>query len=150
MNKYEKDNIARLRPYLAECAVLLKKDGAFPLEGPCRIAAFGSGVRDTVKGGTGSGEVNSRYFVSIEQGLKDAGFVITNPYWPDMFEAFSEREKERRRSEIRKKARRDKVNIIAASMGAVAAGAATGAEVKPPLFAGAVGAAGRWGGAGGV
>ena len=119
MNKYEKDNIARLRPYLAECAVLLKKDGAFPLEGPCRIAAFGSGVRDTVKGGTGSGEVNSRYFVSIEQGLKDAGFVITNPYWPDMFEAFSEREKERRRSEIRKKARRDKVNIIAASMGAV-------------------------------
>ena len=72
MNKYEKENIERLRPYLAECTVLLKKNGAFPLDGPCTVAAFGSGVRDTVKGGTGSGEVNSRYFVNIEQGLKDA------------------------------------------------------------------------------
>ena len=119
MNKYEKDNIERLRPYLGECTVLLKRNGAFPLEKPCRIAACGSGVRDTVKGGTGSGEVNSRYFVSIEQGLKNAGFTITNPFWPDMFKAFNEREKERRRAEIRKKARRERVNIIAASMGAV-------------------------------
>ncbi len=119
MNKYEKDNIERLRPYLGECTVLLKKNGAFPLEKPCRIAAFGSGVRDTVKGGTGSGEVNSRYFVTIEQGLKDAGFYITNPFWPDMFKGFNEREKDRRRAEIRRKARREKTNIIAASMGAV-------------------------------
>ena len=119
MNKYEKDNIERLRPYLGECTVLLKRDGAFPLERPCRIAAFGSGVRDTVKGGTGSGEVNSRYFVSVEQGLKDAGFTITNPFWPDMFRAFNEREKEKRRAEIRRKARKERTNIIAASMGAV-------------------------------
>ena len=119
MNKYEKDNIDRLRPYLGECTVLLKKNGAFPLEGPCRIAACGSGVRDTVKGGTGSGEVNSRYSVSIEQGLKDAGFTITNPFWPDMFRNFSEREKERRRSEIFRKSRKERINIIAASMGAV-------------------------------
>ena len=119
MNKYEKDNIERLRPYLGECTVLLKKNGAFPLDGPCSIAAFGSGVRDTVKGGTGSGEVNSRYFVSIEQGLKDAGFAIKNPFWPDMFKAFNEREKDRRRAEIRRKARRERINIIAASMGAV-------------------------------
>ena len=119
MNKYEKDNIERLRPYLSECTVLLKKNGAFPLGKPCSIAAFGSGVRDTVKGGTGSGEVNSRCFVSIEQGLKDAGFTIKNPFWPDMFKAFSEREKERRRAEIRRKARKERTNIIAASMGAV-------------------------------
>ena len=57
MNRYEKENLERLRPYLAECTVLLKKNGAFPLEAPCRIFAAGSGVRDTVKGGTGSGEV---------------------------------------------------------------------------------------------
>ena len=119
MDRYEKDNIERLRPYLAECTVLLKKNGAFPLDGPCSIAAFGSGVRDTVKGGTGSGEVNSRFFISVEQGLKDAGFTITNPFWSDMFGAFNEREKERRRNEIRKKAREERVNIIAASMGAV-------------------------------
>ena len=119
MNKYEKDNIERLRPYLGECTVLLKRNGAFPLDGPCRIAACGSGVRDTVKGGTGSGEVNSRYFVSVEQGLKDAGFTITNPFWPDMFRPFNEREKEKRRAEIFKRSRKERINIIAASMGAV-------------------------------
>ena len=119
MNKYEKDNIERLRPYLGECTVLLKRNGAFPLDGPCRIAACGSGVRDTVKGGTGSGEVNSRYFVSVEQGLKDAGFTITNPFWPDMFRPFNEREKEKRRVEIFKRSRKERINIIAASMGAV-------------------------------
>ena len=91
MNNYEKENIERLRPYLAECTVLLKKNGAFPLDGPCSIAAFGSGVRDTVKGGTGSGEVNSRYFVYIEQGLMDAGFTITNPFWSDMYKAFKDK-----------------------------------------------------------
>ena len=119
MNKYEKDNIERLRPYLGECTVLLKKNDAFPLDGPCSIVACGSGVRDTIKGGTGSGEVNSRYFVSIEQGLKDAGFTIKNPFWPDMFKPFSEWEKDKRRAEIRRKARREGVNIMAASMGAV-------------------------------
>ena len=82
MNKYEKDNIDRLRPYLGECTVLLKRNGAFPLDRPCRIAACGSGVRDTIKGGTGSGEVNSRYFVSIEQGLKAGANTVMNliPY----------------------------------------------------------------------
>jgi len=119
MNNYEKENIERLRPYLAECTVLLKKNGAFPLDGPCRIAAAGSGVRDTVKGGTGSGEVNSRYFVNIEQGLKDAGFTITNPFWSDMYKAFNDKAHKDFVTGIRKKARKEKINLMAASMGAV-------------------------------
>jgi len=119
MNRYEKENLERLRPYLAECTVLLKKNGAFPLEAPCRIFAAGSGVRDTVKGGTGSGEVNSRYFVNVEQGLRDAGFYITDPYWPDMYSGFSERARKEFIKGIKQKARREKINIISASMGAV-------------------------------
>ena len=81
MNGYEKDNLERLRPYLAECTVLLKKNGAFPLDAPCRIFAAGSGVRDTVKGGTGSGDVNSRIVVNVEQGLKNAGMQIMTEGW---------------------------------------------------------------------
>lgn len=119
MNNYEKDHIERLRPYLAECTVLLKKNGAFPLDSPCSIAAFGSGVRDTVKGGTGSGEVNSRYYVNIEQGLKDAGFSIVNPYWHEMFAPFKEKAKKAFHDKIKQKARRERVNFISASMGAV-------------------------------
>ncbi len=119
MNNYEKENIERLRPYLAECTVLLKKNGAFPLDGPCSIFAAGSGVRDTVKGGTGSGEVNSRYFVNIEQGLKDAGFTITNPFWSDMYKAFNDKARRDFITGIRKKAFRERTNPISASMGAV-------------------------------
>ena len=119
MNKYEKDNVERLRPYLAECTVLLKKNGAFPLDGPCSIFAAGSGVRDTVKGGTGSGEVNSRYFVNIEQGLKDAGFTITNPFWPEIYKAFREKARRDFVAGIRKKAIKERMNFISASMGAV-------------------------------
>ena len=55
MEAYEREHLGTLRGYLADCAVLLKTDGVFPLAAPCALAAFGNGVRRTVKGGTGSG-----------------------------------------------------------------------------------------------
>lgn len=119
MQSFEREHIDKLRACLPECMVLLKRDGAFPLDGPCRIAAFGAGVRDTVKGGTGSGEVNSRYFVSIEEGLKAAGFEISNPEWPDRYAAYLKQAKAEFKADIKRKAKAQKVNVIAASMGAV-------------------------------
>ena len=80
---YEKRHVQALRDSLAECTVLLKKDGHFPLKAAGPIAAYGSGVRHTIKGGTGSGEVNSRYFINVEQGLTEAGFNITTGSWLD-------------------------------------------------------------------
>ena len=35
----------------------------------------------TVKGGTGSGDVNSRSVVNVEQGLEEAGFTVTTKDW---------------------------------------------------------------------
>ena len=116
---YEEAHLKQLRPYLAECCVLLKHNGAFPLENPCDIACFGNGVRNTVKGGTGSGEVNSRYFINIEEGLIKAGFTITNPQWASKFAPFMTRAKETFRQEIKAKAKAQKVNVIVASMGTV-------------------------------
>ena len=83
MEAYEREHLDMLRGHLADCAVLLKTDGAFPLEKPCPLAAYGSGVRRTVKGGIGSGEVNSRFFVTVEQGLTEAGFTLTTGPWLD-------------------------------------------------------------------
>ena len=114
---FEQEHIDQLRPFLPECMVLLKSNGAFPLEAPCRIAAFGHGVRDTVKGGTGSGEVNSRYFVSVQQGLEQAGFTITNKSWPDQFQPYLEHARAEFRRAIKRKARQQQANVIAASMG---------------------------------
>ena len=86
MNEYEREHSALVRRAGAECAVLLKSSGDFPLAAPCALALYGSGARGTIKGGTGSGEVNSRYFVSVEQGLEDAGFTISTKFWLDSYD----------------------------------------------------------------
>lgn len=119
MNKYEQEHIARLRTYLPECTVLLKKNGAFPLEGPCRIAAVGAGARNTIKGGTGSGEVNSRYSVTIEQGLRDAGFEVVGSEWADEYRKIMDEARPAQLKEIKAKAKADGINTISALMGAV-------------------------------
>lgn len=79
--QYEKDHLKKIRSGLAECMVLLKSNGDFPLGEPCDIALYGSGACHTVKGGTGSGEVNSHFFITVEKGLKLAGFTITSGNW---------------------------------------------------------------------
>ncbi len=76
----------RVRALAGECAVVLKNDGTLPIEDPGKIALFGNGARHTVKGGTGSGDVNSRFVVNIEQGLKEEGFEITTGDWLDRFD----------------------------------------------------------------
>ena len=86
MNDYEKKHNEIVRTFGAECAVLLKSDGAFPLDGPCGLALYGSGARRTVKGGTGSGEVNSRNTVTAEAGLEEAGFRIISKAWIDQYD----------------------------------------------------------------
>ena len=86
MEKYEIEHLDFVRKTAAECALFLKRDSSFPLAGAGKIAAFGNGVRETIKGGTGSGEVNSRFSVNIYQGLTDAGFTITTNEWLDGFD----------------------------------------------------------------
>ena len=54
-----------------EGIVLLENDGCLPLK-PGKIALYGAGAKMTIKGGTGSGEVNERHAVSILEGMEDA------------------------------------------------------------------------------
>ncbi len=57
--------------------VLLKNDGrALPLAPSGTVALFGNAGYDLVVGGTGSGEVNEAYVVSLDAGLSDAGYVV--------------------------------------------------------------------------
>ena len=116
---YEKEHSAYLRAHLAECTVLLKTNGAFPLAAPGKIAAYGSGVRGTIKGGTGSGEVNSRYFITVEQGLKDAGFTITTEKWLNDYEVIKAEAKKQFLKDLKAKAKANGESAIFAAMGAV-------------------------------
>ena len=83
---YEQAHCRSVRESGAGCSVLLRKDGSFPLKEAGSIALFGSGARHTVRGGTGSGEVNARSSVNIEEGLKAAGFSITSTAWLDAYD----------------------------------------------------------------
>ncbi|SDD54124.1 beta-glucosidase [Paenibacillus sp. CF095] len=92
LQTYEINHIERLRKLAPECMVLLKSDGSFPLEVPGKMALYGSGSRRTIKGGTGSGDVNVRAYTTIEQGLVKAGFNITTSDWLDAYDAVWEEE----------------------------------------------------------
>jgi len=119
MYDYEKKHIETLRKYLAECTVLLRSNGDFPLDRVGKIAAYGCGVRKTVKGGTGSGEVNSRYFVNVEQGLKNAGFTVTTSKWLDAYDRTYIQARKQFHEQLRLEAKEKKTNIITYSMGKV-------------------------------
>ncbi len=119
MQDYEKKHLSMLRPYLPECMVLLKSNGAFPLEEPGKIALYGSGARHTVKGGTGSGEVNSRSFLTVEQGLRDAGFTITTSAWMDAYDGIIRDAHARFIREIKNRARARHTYAVMDGMGAI-------------------------------
>ncbi len=83
----EKENQALVRSLAGECMVVLENDGALPLGKEERtIVLYGSGARNTVKGGTGSGDVNSREVINIYEGLKAEGFNILSDDWLDRYD----------------------------------------------------------------
>ena len=69
------------RKLAAEGMVLMKNEHLLPLNVSVQIALFGSGSDKTIKGGTGSGDVNNRENISIYKGLKEAGICITDEDW---------------------------------------------------------------------
>ncbi|MDE7454641.1 MAG: glycoside hydrolase family 3 C-terminal domain-containing protein, partial [Clostridia bacterium] len=87
------------RQTAVEGMVLLKNDGVLPLKEK-DLAVFGAGVRMTVKGGTGSGDVQERYSVNVEDGLKNAGFNVVSTRWLDRFDKQFAEEKEQWRQGI--------------------------------------------------
>ena len=119
LQQYEKDHLEQLRRLLPECTVLLKSNGDFPLEQTGNVALYGSGARHTVKGGTGSGEVNSRYFVNVVQGLTDAGFTVTTKEWLDAYDQIRVDAKKQFIKDIKARAKQKHTNAIVEGMGAI-------------------------------
>ena len=101
MGEREQRNRELAREAAAQGIVLLENDGTLPLT-PGPIALFGAGAAYTIKGGSGSGEVNVRREVNVLEGLENAGFTITTKDWIDRYDALWKSGKEAYLKEARR------------------------------------------------
>jgi beta-glucosidase len=84
--EYEAVHAAIAKEAAIEGVVLLEnKDNVLPLKAGSKLAVFGAGAAKTIKGGTGSGDVNERYAVTIAEGLLNSGLDVTTKKWIDDF-----------------------------------------------------------------
>ena len=78
----ETDHRKLAREAAAEGFVLLENEDHFlPLAKGSKVGLYGAGAIRTIKGGTGSGDVNERDSVNIFQGMKNAGYDVTSSEW---------------------------------------------------------------------
>ena len=121
LTERERSNGKRIYKMLAGCTVLLKRDGSFPLKEAGEIALYGSGARHTISGGTGSGEVNTRFKINVERGLEAAGFTITTAAWLDGYDRIRRQAKQAFIEEVRRRAKEHHRAIFNEAFGAVMA-----------------------------
>ena len=82
---HEAKHIKIMRETASECTLFLKKNTEFPINKPCKVLLVGSGARNTIKGGLGSGDTEPRNYTTCEEGLEKAGFIITSKKWLDQY-----------------------------------------------------------------
>ena len=101
ISDYEIQNRRVAREAAAEGMVLLENcEHILPLQPGSKVALYGSGAVKTIKGGSGSGDVNERETISIWAGMKNAGYEIVNEDWLSEYKCLYEIEKRAWRDRI--------------------------------------------------
>ncbi len=81
------EHIALSRKAAEESVVLLKNTGALPLQKGKRVALFGKGTIDYVKGGGGSGDVYCAYVRNLYEGFQESG---ANPVYEPLVDFYKQ------------------------------------------------------------
>ena len=90
ISQREIDHKTAAKNIAAQGMVLMEnKNNSLPISAKkgTRVALFGQGVYNTIKGGTGSGAVNQRDNVTIQQGFENAGYDIVDTDLIDQMQA---------------------------------------------------------------
>lgn len=113
VTKREIENRKLVREAAAEGFALLKNENhLLPLKKGTRLGLYGAGAVKTIKGGTGSGDVNERDSVNIYQGLLNAGFDVTSKVWLDSYQEVYKKSREDWMQRIIEKSKKENINII--------------------------------------
>ncbi|OUM60831.1 glycoside hydrolase family 3 protein [Piromyces sp. E2] len=111
LSEYEQEHIQCLDQYLPECMVLLRKNGDFPLKEDEK--------KYTIKGGTGSGEVNSRTFVTVEEAFTKEGIEILTGDYLDAYDNIYKKAKKDFRKSLQRGSLFHPIESIMKSIGAI-------------------------------
>ncbi len=102
------------RQSAAEGMVLMKNEKALPFaEGVKNVALYGNTSYDFIAGGTGSGNVNHAYVISLLDGMKNGGYTVSEEL-KQSYENYISDAKKKAADELEAKAKKDpKIAMLA-------------------------------------
>ena len=107
-----KAHAAVTRQSAAEGMVLMKNNQALPFaESVKNVALYGNTSYDFIAGGTGSGNVNHAYVVSLLDGLKNGGYTVSDEL-KNAYTAYAAECKAKTEAEIEAAAKKDPKNAM--------------------------------------
>lgn len=118
---YELKHLDTLSEIAPECTLFLKRNNDFPIQRSelTEVGLYGNGVRHTLKGGTGSGNVDSHVFYNIEQIFEMNNVKVLSKQWLDEYDKFYKQSKKEFIKRTKLEAKELKMNPSAYSVGCI-------------------------------